>query len=976
MITAKTTMRQTVGHGTGNPQRAESPDCTGKLRKGQSNRKFIPTARLTKRAAPSTILHMNGATSPPVRPATNEPLLTTKLSIPRTRPHSVPRDHLLNRLDECRTCGLILVSAPAGYGKTTLISTWAQRLQHPVAWLSLDEADNDPIRFLRYLLAGVQQIDASVGRKLQHALASAQQPPATLVGLLINDLAERMHTRFLLAIDDYHLIDESAVHEIVQTLVAHRPPSLQLVIVTREDPPLPLARLRARGELAEVRAHDLRFSSTETVHFLHEVMGLTLPSDAIRQLEQRVEGWPAGLQLAALTLQNQRDPSAVAAALSGNHHFILSYLTEEVLHHLPEPQQQFLLDTSVLPRLSGAVCDAITGRRDSASQLEELYAANIFVIPLDDAHSWWRYHSLFGEILRVQLQRAQPERAAQLRNQASVWFEAHGAADEAIDLAFTAGDYARVAYLIEAYAQRTMMQGYLRTVETWLRRLPEAWRSMQPHASLAFAWSLILRGRLPETEPHLLHAEVAAERVRQVAADEAAAIQAEVLALRAVLAALRGDPEHGCELARESVSVAPATNAFVRGAALFALGTTCNYAGKSDEALLSYQAALPLCQASGNRVAAMLIVGNLTLLYLVRGQLHAAAELCRNVIAAAGQIGQAHSPALASVYGGYSNVLYEWNRLEEAQQFAAQSLDAARLSGHAASIVYGCAMQARILQAQGNLDEAAATLAQAASLNRRTMPAWVTSSVAAQEAALMVARGDLSAAAQRLAHWGVAHSDPVNHNTESTQLAYTHLLLYQAERATSPAHLLDTAHERASSVLAAAIASGRMGRALEALVLRALVSHAQGGSQSALADLHQALILGESEEYVRPFVNAGAAMRDLLAKLLRDLNSKPALAETDPSPAYLARLLAAFPPTTPSPLLPLSPSPPALIEPLTDRELEVLRLMAEGLTYQEVADRLIVSVNTVRYHVKSLYGKLGVDKRLAAIETARTFGVL
>ncbi len=918
---------------------------------------------------------MKGATSPPVRPATNEPLLTTKLLIPRTRPRSVPRDHLLDRLDQYYACGLILVSAPAGYGKTTLISTWTQRLQHPVAWFSLDEADNDPIRFLRYLLASVQQIDASVGRDLQYALTSAQQPPVALVGLLINDLAERMHTQFLLVIDDYHLIDEPAVHEIVQTLVAHRPPSLQLVIVTREDPPLPLARLRARGELAEVRAHDVRFSSAETERFLHQVMGLTLPSVAIRQLEQRVEGWPAGLQLAALTLQNQPDPSAVVAALSGSHHFILSYLTEEVLHRLPKPQQQFLLDTSVLPRLSGAVCDFITGRCDSASQLEELYAANIFVTPLDDTHSWWRYHPLFGEILRVHLQRTQPERAVQLRKQASVWFEAHGTADEAIDLAFTAGDYARVAYLIETYAQQTMMQGFLRTVETWLQRLPEAWRLMQPHASLALVWSLILRGRLPETEPHLFHAEAAAKRIRQENADEAAAIQAETLALRAVLAALRSDPEHGCELARESVSMAPATNAFVRGAALFALGTTCNYAGKGDEALVSYQAALPLCQASGNRVATMLIIGNLTMLYLARGQLHAAAELCRSVIAAAEQAGQPHSPALASVYGGYSNVLYEWNRLEEAQHFAAQSLDAARLSGHAASIAYGCAMQARILQAQGKLDEAAATLAQAASLNQRTMPVWVTSSIAAQEAALMLARGDLSAAAQRLAHWGAAQSDPVDHSTEIAQLAYIHLLLHQAKRATAPARLLDTAHERASSVLASAVAGGRMGRALETLVLRALISHAQGDNQSGLADLHQALILGESEDYVRPFVNAGAAMRDLLAKLLRDLSSKPSLAETDPSPAYLARLLAVFPHDAPSPTLSIPPSS-TLIESLTDRELEVLRLMAEGLTYQEVANRLIVSVNTVRYHVKSLYGKLGVDKRLAAIETARAIGLL
>ena len=522
-----------------------------------------------------------------------------------------------------------------------------------------------------------------------------------------------------------------------------------------------------------------------------------------------------------------------------------------------------------------------------------------------------------------------------------------------------------------------MMQGYLRTVETWLHRMPEAWRSTQPHASLAFAWSLILRGRLPETEPHLLHAEAAAEQARQHAADAAAALQAEALALRAVMAALAGDPEHGCAVARDAVALAPANNVYVRGAALFALGTTCNYAGRGDEALASYQAALPLCQASGNHVAAMLIVGNLTLLYLARGQLHAAARLCRNVIAAAEQAGQTHSPALASVYGGYSNVLYAWNRLEEAQQFAVRALDTARSGGHAASIAYGCAVLACILQAQGKLDEAEAALVQAAAPNQRTLPAWVTASVAAQEVALLVARGEVQEAARRLAQSGIAPSNPINHNTEITHLAYLRLLLEQAQATMAPARLLDAAHELASRVLASTTAGNRMGRALEAFVLRAQVSQAQGDSQSALADLRRALILGESEEYVRPFVDAGDAVRDLLVQFQRALTVKSVISETDPSPAYLTHLLAAFPQTAHSPRLPGSPSPtPDLPEPLTEREREVLHLMAEGLTYQEAADRLIVSVNTVRYHVKSLYGKLGVEKRIAAIERARALGIL
>ncbi|MFO7633480.1 MAG: tetratricopeptide repeat protein [Caldilinea sp.] len=916
-------------------------------------------------------------TPPLIRSMTHEPLLTTKLFIPRTRPKMVFRHRLIEQLDGCQECGLILVSAPAGYGKTTLLSAWVQTVQHPVAWLSLNDADNDPIRFLRYLLAALQQIDAAIGRDVENALASAPPPPVALAGMLINDLAARMQERFLLVLDDFHIIEEAAVYEIIQTMVAHRPPALQLVIATREDPPLPLARLRARGELAEVRAHDLRFSRAETACFLHEVMGLALPPDAIDALEDRIEGWPAGLQLAALSIQKQHDPAAVVASLSGSHYFILNYLTEEVLRHLPPEQQQFLLETSVLPRLNGALCDAVTGRSDSAALLEELYAANIFVTPLDDARIWWRYHLLFADLLRAQLQRTQPDRAMQLRSRASVWFEAQELPGEAIDLAFAAEDYARVASLIERYARNTMMLGHLRTVETWLRRLPETWQAAGPHANLAFAWSLILRGRPAEVELFLMHADAAAaEHAQRGAAEGATAIQAETLSLRAVLVALHGDPEQGCALARQSVALAPAEDHYVRGAALFALGTTCNYAGKSDEAIASYQMALPLCQASGNRVASMLIVGNLAMLYLMRGQLHAAAALCRAAIDAAGQNGQAHSPALASVYGGFSNLLYEWNQLAEALQFANHALDAARLGGHAASIVYGSVMHARILQAQGRLDEAEASLAQALEMSHRGMPAWVTPHIAAQEVALALARGDLLTAEQRLAQRGVTPTDPVNHNTEIAHLAWLHLLLHQATGSSSPGRLLDAAHDLAGRVLASATAAGRMGRALEAFVLRALVGHAQGDSQSALADVRHALILAESEGYVRPFVNAGEAMRELLTQVYNELIAKPLAAETDPTPAYVDQLLKAFPVTAQSPVSTLHSPLSALVEPLTDRELEVLRLLAEGLTYQEVADRLIVSVNTVRYHVKAIYGKLGVDKRLAAIERARVLRLL
>lgn len=913
-----------------------------------------------------------------IRTIAQEPLLATKLFIPPARARIVARQHLMQRLDTCQECGLILLSAPAGYGKTTLLSAWTHTAQHPIAWLSLDDADNDPVRFLRYLIAAFQQINAAVGRDAQAMLASSQPPPlAVLTNLLINDLATKTVAHCLLVLDDYQIIEDIAVHEIVQSLVVHRPPMLQLVIATREDPPLPLAKLRARGELAEVRAHDLRFSNEEAARFLHEVIGLSLPADALLALDEQIEGWPAGLQLAALSIQKHENPVAAIAALSGSHYFILNYLTEEVLRGLPPQHQEFLLESSVLPRFTAALCDAVTGRHDSLAMIEELHAANIFVTPLDDMRTWWRYHPLFADLLCAQLQRTQPARTVELRSRASAWFEAQGRYQEAIDLAFAAEDFARAARLIDESARQIMMRGYLHTVETWLRRLPEAWQTTQPHATLAFAWSLILRGLLDEVEPYLLRAEAVAQRLPPGASEEAAAIQAEALSLRSVLTALRGDPLRGCALARTAVAQAPANDLYVRGAALFALGTTCNYADQGDEAIRSYREALPLCHASGNRVAAGLIVGNLTVLYLARGHLHAAARLCREVLDAAEQSGVERSPALASVIGGYSGLLYEWNDLDNATRYALRALDSARLGGHVAAIVYGSVMYVRTLLAQGRIEDAEATLVQAHEISQRGMPAWVAPHMAAQQAMLALARGEPHAAEQSLLQYGVTLSDPTNHNTEIAHLAWLRLLLHQASESSAPRRLLESARDLATRVLNSATIAGRMGRVLEAFTLRACVFDALEDHESALADIRHALILAESEEYVRPFLDAGAAACRLIARLRNELLTQSAPAETDPSLAYLSRLLRAFPSMPCTSVPPVSHTEsPAFVEPLTDRELEVLRLMAEGLTYQEVADRLIVSVNTVRYHVKSLYSKLGVDRRLAALDTARAAGLL
>jgi LuxR family maltose regulon positive regulatory protein len=886
-------------------------------------------------------------------------VLATKLFIPRARQALVPRTRLMERLNASLQYKLTLVSAPAGFGKTTLLAAWARELRQPVAWLALDEADNDPTRFARYLVAALQQIDPAIGRDVLGASAPRID---MLIDALINDLAAS-RADFLLVLDDFHLIDQPAIHEALHTLVAHQPPQMHLVLATREDPPLPLARLRARGQLLELRAQDLRFSLAEAAAFLKDVMGLALNAQDVSALESRVEGWVAGLQLAALSLQHRANPGELIDALSGNHHFILTYLTEEVLRQLAPDVQTFLLQTAILNQLSGPLCDALTGRNDSAALLERLYVSNAFVIPLDETHQWYRYHHLFADLLRSQLSHTQPQQVPVLHARASAWYEAQeDGAREAVEHAFAALDYPRLVRLMEAYARPVLLQGYAQTVEDWLRRLPPEWRMAGSRANLAFAGSLMLRGQLGEMEPYLRNAEAGAM---------SDAVSAEVRALRAGIASVRGDTQAGCRLAEEAVALAPTGDLYLQGMLRFYLGMAYNYAGRVTQAIDAYHEALPLCRASENTLASMLIVANLALLYQMRGQLHAAAEVCRQTIDSFGP--SSTSPALATVYCCESEVLFEWGEQEAARKQLQKWLDLSRRGGHVAALAYGGVVFSRIQQAEGDLPAAQATLEQVQPLLGRGMPAWVAPQVVAQQVALALAREDVPAAQQALARTGVRSDDATDHTREVIHMAYVRLLSHEG-RTTGRVDLLEQALGLAGRVMASAEAGGRMGRVIELLALRALLQQTLGDAAPARDDLLRALKLAEPEGYLRLFVGEGEPMRLLIDDCRLTMIDEPSSSLRH----YVDRLLAAFPQgavTQLAEVLNANPQP-AIDNVLTERETEVLRLMAAGLTYQEIAARLVVSLNTVRFHVKGIYGKLGVEKRMAAIAKARALGLI
>lgn len=891
------------------------------------------------------------------------PLLQTKLSPPALPRRLVPRPRLAARLNEGLAAGaqVTLISAPAGFGKTTFVCAWLASLAWPVAWLSLDPADDDPARFFTYLLAALQAADPRLGRETRELLRGGSlPPPELLVTTLVNELVQ-LDRPLLLVLDDLQAIQNTDLLHALELLLAHLPLRLHLILLTREDPALPLARLRANHGLSELRAADLRFTPPEVDAFMNELMGHALSAADVAVLADRTEGWIAGVQLAELSLRGRAAPSAFIRSLSGTHRAILSYLVEQVLSGQPDDVRRFLLETSFLETLCGPLCDAVTGRAGSAALLEQLWHANLFLVALDDEGRWYRYHHLFADLLRSQLQRAEPKRVLVLRDRASAWYEAQGMFSEAVAQALATPDYARAVRLIDEHARTVLLQGYAQTLQDWLYRLPPEWRATGPRANIAFTGSLVLHGRIADAQIYIENAEAAAaERARAGAQSQADEIRAEALSLRGVIASLQGDHERGIELARAGVALAPPGDLYLQGMTRFALGSTCHNAGHLVEALDVYREALPLCEAAGATVIAMLIVGSLTLLYLLVGRLHAAADLCRQVIASLEKPGEHPSPALATVYSTYSAILYEWDDLPAARAFASRCLAAGERGGHVAPLAHGHLLVARISQAEGDLPAARLALERAADLLRYSMPGWIGPRVVTAQVALALARDDPAAAARALSSFGVPLDPPWLDAHELLYLAHLRLLLYLARQDPQGQHL-PRALALADHLLTAAETAGRQGRLVEILALRALLLAHQGELPRALQDLNRSLALSEPEKYRRLYLDEGAPMARLLAAArVRGLRT-----------AYSAQLLSAFP----SHLAP-APSPADLVEPLTEHELSVLRLLAQDLTYAEIARALVISVNTVRFHVQAIYGKLGVRKRAAALARARELGLL
>jgi LuxR family maltose regulon positive regulatory protein len=911
-------------------------------------------------------------------------LLRTKLYAPPLRSKLVPRRHLIERLNQGLQSGhkITLVSAPAGFGKTACVSEWAEgsygASDHRISWLSLDPADDDPGRFFAYFIAALQQVEITLGQEIEGVLHAGQIPPGDVISTsLTNDILE-FEGRFVLILDDFHVIQDPFILQVIEELVTVLPQQLHLILITREDPPLPLARLRANNQLTEIRAADLRFSGRDTEQFLNEVMGLSLSQKDIAVLENKTEGWIAGLQLAGLSVRERADPSAFIASLSGSHRFILNYLTEEVLNRQPEEVQRFLLQTSILNRLSGDLCNAVTGRTDGRFMLEQLFNANLFVISLDDEQNWYRYHHLFSDLLRDLQNSLLKEETVELHRRASHWYAAAGMGSEAIQHALAAEDYALAVELLESHALRLIMQGYVKTVNRWVQAIPEQWQSQSPKTNLAFAWMHLLRGAYDEASPYLerMRPPRAGEPVGHPLSEEEALLRAEWMVMQSLVMYMQGETAESKAMAERALDMAPEKGSRVRSLAYFALASSYRIRGEQQAAEAYYQKSIQYGRASENLVAEMMSTVGLIEMALEHGHLHLAFEIVVPVITRLEKAG-ALPPPSAGLYGLLGEIYYQWFQLEEARRHIVHARQLSMLGGYNTVTISHWVLLSRLSQLEGDLESAFYEIQEAKNLVQVDTSDFVRVEILAQEVRVFLDRNRPAAAERALKGQGFSFEDqftypdlPQNQNfSQISGLLYNRslsVLLHQT-RVGGDLIRLKQGMELADQLVARGLHNQLTIMVLETLLLRAQMHAELGNSEDNQADTIAALEMAEPQGVIGVFVEQRPFMAGALTRLAKNGRLDRGLSD------FVARIQAAF-----SGLKEAGTARQTMLlaEPLTEREMEVLQLMAEGLKYKEIAAQLFISLNTVRYHVKAIYGKLNVRNRTQATETARQLQIL
>jgi len=884
-------------------------------------------------------------------PSQTADLLRTKFHIPPARPTLVDRPRLFEMLERSADKPVILVSAPAGYGKSTLVSGWLEKTRRPAAWFSSDDGDNDPVRFLQGLMTVLRPVVPALGDDLPDMLRGIQ--PAqfeTLETYWINALAVNP-APFMLVLDDVHVLHSPPVLKILSLLMESIALPAQLVLLTRIDPPLPLARLRARARIADIRIDQLRFTPDEIAVFLNEKMGLNRPADDIAALAARTEGWIAGLQLAALSMQNSRDVRGFVAAFTGSHHYIVDYLVEEVLNVQPPDVVTFLLQTSILDRLCQPLCDSLLGEDAARSagrpaMLESLERMGLFVIPLDDERRWYRYHHLFADVLRKHLQDRFPQTVPALHTRASQWYEHNDLAADAVRHALQAGEPDRAARLIEDNGCQLIISGEVATLSQWLKLL-EFQAETRPWLAIQKAWALALTGEYDRVEPTLLLPERLIAPMES--SPEVDTMRGTIAAARAYCANSRGDPQSAAEYARRALDLLPESIELarsLRSVSTSILGDASWINGDLDQAGRVYLQAVRLGREAGNLPMVVIANANLAELLIERGRLRRAAEVCTESLQTAVRPDGQRSPLAGGLYAFLGWIALECNRLDEAESFVRQSLDICRRWGDVGHQALALATMARLEQARGRREETAAALREAERLadEHPVSPNYLRRVEAARVRACL-ARGDAEWPSRLAERKGWTTDGEIPFPSAPDYLTFARVLLARREH--------DAVIRLCGRLLRQAEPAGRMGVAIEASILQSLAHQAKKEADHAVESLADALALAKPEGYVRVFLDEGEPMTRLLV-----------LAQSRQSGSgYASELLSAVGGAAEM----TQPSMELLSEPLTARELEVLKLIEAGCSNQEISEKFVISMPTVKRHISNIYSKLGVKSRTQAI---------
>lgn len=919
-------------------------------------------------------------------------LLRTRLLMPRLPEKEIRRPRLVNRLAAGLSRKLIVVAAPAGFGKTTALGQWLVESEVDVGWVSLDERDNDPTRFWAYAVTAVQTVHPDAGATALSMLQAPHPPPLeTIMTVFLNDLVA-VPSDFVLVLDDYHVIQHAEIHDGVAFMLENLPPAAHLAIVSRTAPPLPLPLWRARRQLVELDADDLRFTGDEAADFLNSAMELNLSVEQIASLEAATEGWVAGLQLAALSMEGQKDLESFVQAFSGSHRYVFDYLAQEILDRQPEAIQRFLMETAILERLNAQLCGALVAEEDTElpgaqAVLERLEVTKLFIVPLDDERSWYRYHNLFAEFLRARLyQSAEPHEITDLHRRAADWYAAHDVVEPALHHYLAAEDYEVVAGLLVRHQEDFFARSMLVSLTGWIEALPDEVLEHHLRLMTIYAWATLATGHLEKTETTLERIEAALGATTENLISEPASLppeQRNALLEIAIIRTATGMAFFDLSkvqfiaerllpyLPEEDVRCLHNTTGELRPVLLLNVALAYEFSGNIAAAVPAFAEALKTGLRQGNMHTVPLALGHLGQLQATRGRLHEALQMYQDALQRADEMGPVPSPLAGNAYAGLGQLFYEWNELEKAEETLRRAIALGKPWNSWESLVPAYMGLARIHRVSRRWDAAARMLGELETVCRQAHMDMLLSAVELARVELKADRGDLDAARAWAAEQDLSAEHEPTPLEEGEALTRVRVLLALED------------YSRATRLLQRWLpsmeAGGRWGRVLQALVLEALALEGQGKHEDALTALERAVALAQGEGYVRVFVDEGPAMHMLILQLER---------ERGPTP-YAASLLVAFEAEpqlegevqrrtaeATSPGRPPHGEVQPLIEPLTDREFDVLRELARGLTNREIAEQLTVSLNTIKTHTRNIYAKLEVRNRTEAVVRAQELGLL